>query len=56
MVNNSVLELKKILNGMENDLGLSKLSEVERNVLYAVKDLEKEQLKESQEGVVLERI
>ena len=27
---------------MENDLGLSKLSEVERNVLYAVKDLEKE--------------
>ena len=41
MVNNSVLELKKILNGMENDLGLSKLSEVERNVLYAVKDLEK---------------
>ena len=42
MVNNSVLELKKILNGMENDLGLSKLSEVERNVLYAVKDLEKE--------------
>ena len=42
MVNNSVLELKKILNGMEDDLGLSKLSEVERNVLYAIKDLEKE--------------
>ena len=42
MVNNSVLELKKILNGMEDDLGLSKLTEVERNVLYAIKDLEKE--------------
>ena len=27
---------------MEKDLGLNSLSEVERNVLYAIKDLEKE--------------
>ena len=27
---------------METDLGLSSLSEVERNILYAIKDLEKE--------------
>ena len=27
---------------MEEDLGLDELSEVERNVLYAIKDLEKE--------------
>ena len=27
---------------MENDFGLNSLSEVERNVLYAIKDLEKE--------------
>ena len=42
MVNNTLIELKKLLNSMETDLGLSSLSEVERNILYAIKDLEKE--------------
>ena len=42
MVNNTLIELKKLLNSMENDFGLNSLSEVERNVLYAIKDLEKE--------------
>ena len=42
MVNNTLIDLKKLLNSMETDLGLSSLSEVERNILYAVKDLEKE--------------
>ena len=42
MINNTLIELKKLLNSMEKDFGLSSLSEVERNVLYAIKDLEKE--------------
>ena len=42
MINNTLIELKKLLNSMENDFGLNSLSEVERNVLYAIKDLEKE--------------
>lgn len=42
MINNSLIELKKLLTSLERDLGLHSLSEVERNVLYAVKDLEKE--------------
>ena len=42
MINNSLIELKKLLTSLERDFGLHSLSEVERNVLYAVKDLEKE--------------
>ena len=42
MVNNTLIELKKLLNKMEEDVGLTSLSEVEKNVLYAIKDLEKE--------------
>ena len=42
MINNTLIELKKLLNSMEKDFGLNSLSEVEKNVLYAIKDLEKE--------------
>jgi hypothetical protein len=42
MINSTLIELKKLLNSMEKDFGLNSLSEVERNVLYAIKDLEKE--------------
>ena len=42
MVNNTLIDLKKLLNKMEEDVGLTSLSEVEKNVLYAIKDLEKE--------------
>ena len=42
MINSTLIELKKLLNNMEKDFGLNSLSEVERNVLYAIKDLEKE--------------
>jgi len=42
MINNTLIELKKLLTSMEEDFGLDELSEVERNVLYAIKDLEKE--------------
>tara|TARA_B100001057_G_C22484579_1_gene807752 strand:- start:290 stop:574 length:285 start_codon:yes stop_codon:yes gene_type:complete len=42
MINNTLVELKKLLSSMEKDFGLNSLSEVERNVLYAIKDLEKE--------------
>ena len=42
MINTTLIELKKLLNSMEKDFGLNSLSEVERNVLYAIKDLEKE--------------
>ena len=42
MINTTIIELKKLLNNMEKDFGLNSLSEVERNVLYAIKDLEKE--------------
>ena len=42
MINNTLIELKRLLNSMEKDFGLNSLSEVERNVLYAIKDLEKE--------------
>tara|TARA_B100001057_G_scaffold489203_1_gene574993 strand:- start:2315 stop:2602 length:288 start_codon:yes stop_codon:yes gene_type:complete len=42
MINSTLIELKKLLNSMEVDFGLNSLSEVERNVLYAIKDLEKE--------------
>ena len=42
MINNTLIELKKLLNSMEKDFGLNSLSELERNVLYAIKDLEKE--------------
>ena len=42
MINNTLIELKKLLTNMEKDFGLNSLSEVERNVLYAIKDLEKE--------------
>ena len=42
MVNNTLIDLKKLLTSMEEDFGLNELSEVERNVLYAIKDLEKE--------------
>ena len=42
MINNTLIELKKMLNKMEDDVGLTCLSEVEKNVLYAIKDLEKE--------------
>ena len=41
MINNTLIELKKLLNSMEKDFGLNSLSEVEKNVLYAIKDLEK---------------
>ena len=41
MINSTLIELKKLLNNMEKDFGLNSLSEVERNVLYAIKDLEK---------------
>ena len=42
MINNTLIELKKLLTSMEEDFGLNELSEIERNVLYAIKDLEKE--------------
>ena len=42
MINNTLIELKKLLSTMEKDFGLNFLSEMERNVLYAIKDLEKE--------------
>ena len=42
MINNTLIELKKLLTSMEEDFGLNELSEVERNVLYAIKDLERE--------------
>ncbi len=42
MINNTLIELKKLLSSMETDFGLNSLSEVEKNVLYAIKDLEKE--------------
>jgi hypothetical protein len=42
MINSTLIELKKLLNSMEKDFGLNSLSEVERNVFYAIKDLEKE--------------
>ena len=42
MINNTLIDLKKLLNSMEKDFGLNCLSEVERNVLYAIQDLEKE--------------
>ena len=42
MINNTLIDLKKLLNNMEKDFGLNSLSELERNVLYAIKDLEKE--------------
>ena len=42
MTNSTLIDLKKLLNNMEKDFGLDSLSEVERNVLYAIKDLEKE--------------
>ena len=42
MINNTLIELKKLLSNMEKDFGLNSLSEVERNVLYAIQDLEKE--------------
>ena len=42
MITSTLIELKKLLNSMEKDFGLNSLSEVERNVLYAIKDLEKE--------------
>ena len=42
MINDTLIELKKLLNNMEKDFGLNSLSELERNVLYAIKDLEKE--------------
>ena len=42
MINSTLIELKKLLNSMEKDFGLNSLSEVERNVLYAIKDLEKQ--------------
>ena len=42
MINSTLIDLKKLLNSMEKDFGLNSLSEVERNVLYAIKDLEKE--------------
>ena len=42
MINSTLIELKKLLNSMEKDFGLNSLSEVEKNVLYAIKDLEKE--------------
>ena len=42
MINSALIDLKKLLNNMEKDFGLNSLSEVERNVLYAIKDLEKE--------------
>ena len=42
MINDTLIDLKKLLNSMEHDFGLDTLSEVERNVLYAIKDLEKE--------------
>ena len=42
MINSTLIELKKLLNTMEKDFGLNSLSEVERNVLYAINDLEKE--------------
>jgi len=38
MINNTLIELKKSLTSMEKDFGLNSLSEVERNVLYAIKD------------------
>jgi len=42
MINSTIIELKKLLNSMEKDFGINSLSEVERNVLYAIQDLEKE--------------
>lgn len=42
MINSTLIELKKLLNSMEKDFGINSLSEVERNVLYAIQDLEKE--------------
>ena len=42
MINNTLIELKKLLNSMEKDFGLNSLSEIEKNVLYAIKDLEKD--------------
>ncbi|GIR85195.1 MAG: hypothetical protein CM15mP85_18190 [Rhodobacterales bacterium] len=33
MVNNTLIELKKLLNSMETDLGLNSLSEVERKFI-----------------------
>ena len=42
MINNTLIELKKLLTSIEKDFGLNSLSEVERNVLYAIKDSEKE--------------
>ena len=42
MINSTLIELKKLLNSIEKDFGLNSLSEVERNVLYAIKYLEKE--------------
>ena len=42
MISNTLIELKKLLNSMEKDFGLNSLSEVERNVFYAIQDLEKE--------------
>jgi CTP-dependent riboflavin kinase len=41
MLNDTIIELKKLLTSMEEDFGLNELSEVERNVLYAIKDLQK---------------
>ena len=42
MINITLIELKKLLNKMEEDVGLTSFSEVEKNVFYAIKDLEKE--------------
>ena len=42
MINSTLIDLKKLLNSMEKDFGLNSLSDVERNVLYAIKDLEKQ--------------
>ena len=42
MISSTLIDLKKLLNSMEEDFGLNALSEVERNVLYAIKDLEQE--------------
>ena len=42
MINSTLIELKKLLNKMEDDVGLTSLSEVEKNVFYAIQDLEKE--------------
>jgi ribosomal protein L7/L12 len=42
MISSTLIDLKKLLNSMEEDFGLNALSEVERNVFYAIKDLEQE--------------